>query len=313
MTLPLHTPEERAMIAAFAQQYGRAAARIEFNLTEGALGGLLYRYYRVEHAHLFNVQIAEKKPITIKGDAMVCGDVHVPCTDWETAWKMCQIAVAHLQEPRTLIIAGDFLNLDWASKYPAIAKIIPWDSEWKAGEALFKEWLTVFERIVWTAGNHDRRAMKATGNLYIDDLRKMMTSDKRIETSEWDYSMLISGKRRFRVTHGSEYGVNTGTVGNEMSHKYQDNIILHHQHHGSIGLDRYKRYIVIDNPALVDQTKLGYVNLDSNKRPNMARGFTMVKDGEPTLFLEGLTVWNHWIRKEPELVLVPAKRAHKAA
>lgn len=297
--------DQRAEIAAFAQQYGRAAARREFNLTEGQLGGLLYRYYHIKHSQLFNVQIAQGKPITIKGDAMIVGDVHVPCTDWDLAQRMTAVAVKYLPEPRTLIIAGDLFNMDWASTYPAVASYPQFKDELKAAEALIAEWLTVFDDIVLTPGNHDRRAFKATsGNLWMDDLQKLITTDKRVRTSEWGHSILRSGGREFRVTHGTEYSVQTGNVGNDLAHKFQQHIVLHHQHHGSISLDRYKRYIIVDNPAMVDQKKLAYASLDDNKRPNMGRGFTFIKDGEPTMFLEGLTVWSHWLAKaEPELVV----------
>jgi len=301
--------DTRAEIAAFAQQYGRAAARKEYDLTEGQLGGLLYRYYHVKHSQLFNVKIAPGKPITVKGDAMVISDVHVPCTNWDLAQRMCEIAIRYLPEPRTLIVAGDLFNLDWASTYPAIADTIQWKQEQAAASALIEEWLTVFHDIVLTAGNHDRRGFKATsGNIWMDDLRKLITADKRVRTSEWGHSILRSGGREFRVTHGRNYSVQTGNVGNDMAHKFDQHIILCHQHHGSISPDRYKRYIVVDNPALVDQKKLAYVTLDDSKAPNMGQGFTLVREGEPTLFLEGLTVWKRWLPKEIELKVVSAEK-----
>lgn len=299
---------QKAEIAAFAQRYGRAATRREYNLTEGQLGGILYRYFHVKHSRYFDIQIAPGKPIVVKGDAMIVSDVHVPCTNWDLSQRMCEIAVRYLPEPRTLIIAGDLFNLDWASTYPAIADSIQWKQEKVAAEALIKEWLTVFNDIVLTAGNHDRRAFKATsGSLWMDDLARMITTDKRVRTSEWGHCLLRSGGREFRVTHGRNYSVQTGNVGNDMAHKFAQNIILCHQHHGSVSLDRYKRYIVVDNPALVDQKKLAYVTLDDSKAPNMGQGFTLVRDGEPSLFLEGLTVWKRWLPPLPELVEVKAK------
>jgi len=106
--------------------------------------------------------------------------------------------------------------------------------------------------------------------------------------------------------------VQTGNVGNDLAHKFQQHIVLHHQHHGSISLDRYKRYIIVDNPAMVDQKKLAYVSLDDSKKPNMGRGFTFIKDGEPTMFLEGLTVWKHWLQSGVELELAQPKRGGAA-
>ena len=127
----------------------------------------------------------------------------------------------------------------------------------------------------------------------MDDIVKVLDADK-VQASGWGWMHLTSGGRRFRVTHGKNYSVLTGSVGNELANKFHEHIILHHQHHASISLDRYKWYIVVDNPALVDQRKLAYVSLDDTKSPNMAKGFCLVKDGEPHLYVDGITVWkNH--------------------
>lgn len=293
-----HSASEVDEIASYSRLHGRAAARDKFKMTEGQLGGLLYRYYYKKHAPLFDVKIGGEKPVTLTGDAMIISDVHVPCTDWRVALRMCEIAEKYLPEPRTLIVAGDLVNLDWASSYPHIASPIHWKYEVKAAKALFDEWLGLFERIIVFAGNHDRRIAKwSAGNVDVREMMRGIVSEeeKRVIVSEWGHCILKSGGRTFRVTHGKNYSVNTGVVGNELANKFKQNIVSGHQHHGSISLDRTKAFIVVDNPALVDQRKLAYVTLDDNKSPNMGRGFTMIRNGEPTLFLEGLTQWANWL------------------
>ncbi len=286
-------------IAAYSRQRGRAAAREHYKLTEGQLGGLLYRVKTAPRTRrLTNVRIAPEEPITIVGDGMIVGDVHVPTTDYDICHRMAVVALNFLQEPRQLIVAGDMFNLDFLSVYPPISKTPEWKREKLTARALLKEWLTVFDRILIITGNHDRRITKATaGHMTTEDLIDMVYQDKRIVTSEWGHCILKSGDRSFRVTHGRNYSVNTGTVGNDLSHKFEMNIISHHQHHASISLDRFKRYIVVDNAALVKAESLAYATLDDSKMPGMARGFCMVRDGEPQLFVEGITVWKHWVGK----------------
>ena len=48
------------------------------------------------------------------------------------------------------------------------------------------------------------------------------------------------------------------------------------------------------------------MTLDDSKSPNMGQGFSMIRDGEPALFLEGLTVWNRWLPKEEPMPMIKA-------
>lgn len=250
----------------------------------------------IKQPEVFNVRVAPADPLEVQGDVMVIGDVHVPTTNYAIASQMLAVARRYLKAPRQLIVAGDLFNLDFLSIYPPSTRETAWEQEKEAARHMIAEWLRVFHRIYFIAGNHERRYSKASGGQFkIIDLMDMVTQDKRVTVSEWGHLILTSGDRDFRVTHGRNYSVNTGTVGNELAHKYEMNIISHHQHHASVSLDRYKRYIVVDNAALVDQSKLAYVVLDDNKMPGMATGFCMVRNGEPALFVEGITVWNNWL------------------
>lgn len=291
-----YSAQDADAIADYSRQHGRLAAQKHYGMTDGQLGGVLYRYYHKKHKPLFDFHITADKPIVVRGDALIIGDVHAPCTDWELAWRVGEIAERYLDAPRTLIVAGDIFNLDWMSTYPALVPLHRWKHEKAAAKALFELWLTLFDRIVVFAGNHDRRAAKHTeGMIGMGDLMALVTSDARVQVSEHGHCILKSGKREFRVSHGANYSINTGVVGSELANKFSTNMVLCHQHHASISLDRFKRHIVVDNPALVDQKKLAYVTLDDKKNPNMARGFTLIRDGEPQIFVEGITVWSHWL------------------
>lgn len=233
-------------------------------------------------------------PLELIGDALIVGDVHVPATDWHFAELVARIA-----EKRSigrLIVAGDYFNHDLYSRFPHIVAPPTWAEERKAGKRLLDDWLVTFDEIVILMGNHERMKQKAA-NGQVDelDIFGCLSTSSKIKTSNFGYCHLDSGGQRWRISHGREYSVNQLTVGAELANKHHCNIISHHQHHLAMGLDRYKRYMVVDNGSLVDQGKLAYVTLDESKKPNMARGFTLIRAGYPYLFGAGLTDWEYWL------------------
>ncbi|KKK50059.1 hypothetical protein LCGC14_3128820, partial [marine sediment metagenome] len=54
----------------------------------------------------------------VTDNCIVVGDIHIPTTFWELADKVSLVADGYLESPKTLIVAGDFINADAISKYP---------------------------------------------------------------------------------------------------------------------------------------------------------------------------------------------------
>jgi hypothetical protein len=178
--------------------------------------------------------------------------------------------------------------------------IVPptWKHELLAGKVIIEHWLSFFDEIIMLPGNHERRLPRMLdGNSSMEELRDTLTHNKRVKTTEHGHVILRSGGREFRVTHGRNYSVNQLWVANDLAQKFNQHIVSGHQHHGAIGMDRYKRFMLVDIPALVDQKKLAYVSLYDNKSPNMACGFAVIRNGEPMLFCEGVTVWENHIKE----------------
>jgi hypothetical protein len=100
----------------------------------------------------------------------------------------------------------------------------------------------------------------------------------------------------YRVTHGSDYGINQLTVAEQMAHKYRQHIISHHEHHASVGMDRYKNWILVNGGGLFDSDSLAYTKIEDSKKANMANGFTMLLNGYPYLFTDKFTDWNFWLK-----------------
>lgn len=270
-------------------------------LTYGQAAGRIWRYQQHQNggqpdrSDLFVVSLGE--PLILEGDAVIVGDIHVPCTDYDWAQRAAMVGLYHLAAPRTLVIAGDLVNADFASRYDLIHELPRWDQEVQAARHLFRVWLEVFDRVIFLAGNHERRLSKFTrGELGMQHLADLLLQDERVIVSHWGHCLLISGGIPYRVTHARNYSLNSLTVGHELANKYQQHIINHHQHHLSKGMDRFKRFIVIDNGALVDQDKLAYVVLDDSRSPAMAKGFTLVRGGVAHVLGEApYTSWEEWL------------------
>lgn len=237
------------------------------------------------------------QPLHLEGDFMVIGDIHVPFTDYEWAVKVSTVAKKHLKKPRRLIIAGDFFNMDAFSTYAHLTNIPTWAQERDAAKGLMHEWLDTFQDITMLMGNHDRRLQKFTGGAFDDtDIIGMIISNPAVvKSSNFGWCMVTSGGQVYRVTHPKNYSVNQLNVAETLAVKYGQNIISFHEHHLSIGWDRFKRFLVVNGGSLVDDTKLAYVRLDDSKSAGTAKGFVMLRNGTPYLFgEEPFTDWSRW-------------------
>lgn len=236
----------------------------------------------------------------LEGDFIIVGDVHVSTTQWEFAQRPLDVAMRYLDTPRRLIIAGDLLNADSFSGYENIIPLPSFGVELKAARKFIDTYLTVFDEIYLFLGNHDRRVQKATNNAIApEDMLRLISHDPRVKISHWGHCTINTANGVYRALHGSEYSVNQLVVADQLAAKYQQHIISHHQHHLAIGWSRFKQYLVIDNGGLFDENSLAYVQLDDNKRPRMANGFTLLKGGTPYLFGKApFTDWGHWLGEQ---------------
>lgn len=241
------------------------------------------------------------KPWRLDGDWLIAGDVHLNTTNKGFMQRPLQVAERMLIGKRRLLISGDLLNADSWSTYDSITPLPPFSKELRAARYFFDMYLEVFDEIWVTQGNHDRRVQKQSKNaISPEDLMRMITHDPRIHVSHWGHAIIDTPTGEWRCTHGSEFSVQTLSVADQMAQKYKQHIISHHQHHCSIGFDRFKRFVIIDNGGLFDEDSLAYVMLDDNKRPRMANGFTVLVSGTPYLFgKEPFTNYEFWLGQQP--------------
>ena len=223
-------------------------------------------------------------PMRVKcNNALVVGDVHVPCTDYE--FSKLVMYVARKQGIKTLIVAGDTFNADSFSRYQAVIPAPTWAQERDAARVLFAEWTDWFDDIYVIMGNHDRRLQKmAAGQFSESDIFGMVTSSPKVHSSNYGYMTLETAAGDWRITHSSQYSINQLTVADQLALKHQCNVMTHHEHHAAVGWDRYGRYVIVNNGALVDANKLAYVMLDDSKNAVMQNAFTVLRNGVPHLY-----------------------------
>jgi len=279
----------------------------DLHTTTGALRGKMYRYkMRIEEQpQHFEVDLPDA-PWELSGDAMVIGDIHAPTVDYDLAMMPAAIAKKHLKSPRQLIIAGDVFNTEACSSYPRIWRDSLFKQEKIAIAHLLGVWLKTFDEIWVMPGNHDRRMAKMTrGEFLFEDLfdtvlgcneGKLNKYRARVHTSEYGYCYLNRETMPWMIAHSKNYSINQLTVADQLAQKYQMNVITNHTHHLAKGMDRFKRYVIIENGGLFDATKFSYVVLDANKSAGMTPGFTMIRNDCAFVFgHEPYTDWEFWL------------------
>jgi predicted phosphodiesterase len=288
----------------------RAWVRQQYpDMTYGTWWGRVYRSkkaaagYTPAAPNLFPNFIEKERVFT--GDAMIVSDVHVPCTDYDFAQLVTAIADRHMRRPRRLIIAGDFYNADAYSSYRQLIKLPSWSDEIRAGEHLLHMWLETFDNIEWLMGNHDRRKLEFDdGATDVKQLLAMFCRDERVSITPLDRCFIDTDNGRWMICHGANYGINQLTVASEYAVKHQCHVIAGHEHHLAVGQDRYKRYTVVNNGGLFDPRKLAYVQTKTTRSANMARGFSMLKNGYAYVFGEAhYTDWGIWLGDDNEFVI----------
>lgn len=236
------------------------------------------------------------KPWRLDGDAIIAGDVHANTINLPIVQKLLAIAVKYLAHPRRFILAGDLMNADAFGGYENIFPLPSFGKELKAARAFLDMILTVFDEIWIVPGNHDFRVTKKTNNaIQFEDLMRMISNDPRIKVSHWGHMVIDTPKGEYRISHGSEYSVNQLVVAEQLALKHDQNVILWHEHHSAIGLDRFKRRIIVNGGGLFDADSMAYTQLEDNKKPRMANGFVLLRNGYPYVFNDFWTDWSFWL------------------
>lgn len=234
------------------------------------------------------------KPFEHHGDCVIIGDVQLPTTDYEFASYPLMIGAMFLKKPRTLILAGDFVNADAFKTYDDDIPSPRFQHEMEAARRFIEDCQKVFDEIIWFMGNHERRATKRTnGAIDPQILASIISHSGKLKVSTWGHCLVHTSKGTYRVLHGRNYSINQLTVADQLAQKYRQHIISHHEHHLAQGWDRYGHQLIVNNGGLFSQQDMSYAVLDDSKSANMKRGFTLLRNGVPHIYGdEPITDWD---------------------
>lgn len=236
------------------------------------------------------------KPWRLDGDWLIAGDIHANTINRDFMQRPLDIAIKHLEHPRRFMIAGDFINGDAFSGYENVYPLPSFGNELKAARKFLDIYLEVFDEIWIFMGNHDLRVTRKTGTAIMpEDLIRMISHDPRVKVSHWGHAVIDTPQGEYRISHGSEYSVNQLVVAEQLALKHDQNIILWHEHHTALGLDRFKKRIIVNGGGLFDYNSMAYTQIEDNKKPRMANGFVMLKGGYPYVFNDHWTDWGFWL------------------
>ena len=258
--------------------------------TKDVVGGMVWQVRKKLPPEFSNTL---SQPLTLTGDQIVVGDVHVPCTDYGFA-SLVKTVATKLQI-KSLVIAGDFFNMDVFSEHPALEEKVPWAKERDAGRVLLREWVETFDTITILMGNHDRRLQKFTeGAVGPGDIFGMLIANPKITVSNYSWCVVRSGGQEWRITHPKNYASSQLIVAADLALKYQQNIISFHEHHIGKGWDKFGRYVICNGGTLVDPESLAYVQLEDNRMAGMMRGFVALRNGSAEVI--GTAPFTDWTK-----------------
>lgn len=236
----------------------------------------------------------------LQGDALVVGDLHVPCTDWTLVELLARFGEKHLPRgKRRLFIVGDLLNFDALSKYDHIASPINMAHELAAAEATLDHLGKVFDEMVFTLGNHDHRLFKRVEGALTETQFGQLISNgmgDKLRVSGFGHAEVTGGGQRWRLTHPANYSKTKGAVAATLAQKFQCNIASFHEHHVAMLRDPYNRYTLINGGGMFDPEKLAYVSLMDSTSSVMCNGFVFLRNGVGHLLTPypSMTDWDMW-------------------
>ena len=229
----------------------------------------------------------------LTGDWVICGDVHLPTTDFALAERMLE--TARELDMRRLLIVGDLCNFEAFSKYEHLVPPPAFETEIRVAVRLMARLAQHFEEILLVLGNHEHRLLRrSNGNINATMLGHILNAaGGKLRVSPYSHAVIESGGQKWRATHQRNYSRVKGRLADQLAQKYQANILSFHQHHVSVQRDTWNRYTVIDAGGLYDDSKMGYVKLVDSNMPVMARGFVLLVGGVGHLFTPymSMTAW----------------------
>lgn len=230
------------------------------------------------------------------GDILILNDLHLPYTDR----RLLQAAVTLASQYygiKQVALVGDTFNGESSSKHPKVLPPVTHDRELADAATIFDYLAGVFEAVYVLPGNHDLWFVKRVDgsmsfSTFVQAAVRSQAALERLIVSDYDRLTVHTGGAVWTIPHQVEYSPNLLVVADRLAQKFQTNIITTHQHHSALGMDRFRRYVIIDSGGLFDASMMSYLQLRTTTRPTPQNGFVLLVDGQGKLRTPGnMTEW----------------------
>lgn len=241
-----------------------------------------FRRWKKASANALVTKMASAPEITIQGDVMVVGDIHVPYTI-KPLVELVKAAGERFGIKQVAIV-GDLFSFSGMSSYPTVVREPTVSDEFRAAREILSYWGSQFQQFYMCMGNHDIRLTGAAkGELGPDNLADMfrpadMNPDRIVMTPR-DRIWWGKGKNKWLLAHQRQYSRNKLTVAMKLASIHDCNVLTHHQHHQAIGVSENGKYVVADNGCLCSSATTPYTALSTTTFPRWCVGFSMFVGG----------------------------------
>jgi predicted phosphodiesterase len=231
------------------------------------------------------------KPITIKtddfldsplrhyGPCAVTADWHIPLVDYQFASKF--LAEADERNVKTLIIAGDFFNMDSLSSFDYKQSSANLETEISQANEIMVQLCHQFDKIYFLWGNHDARLWKALNyQLTFSQCMKLAFADiseellSKIHFTNLDHMWVND---QIYICHPKNYTQVPLATARKLAGKVHAHVITAHSHHAAMGYDVSGRYICVEAGGLFDTSKTEYLQRTTTF-PNWRQGFSFIEE-----------------------------------
>jgi predicted phosphodiesterase len=217
----------------------------------------------------------------LAGDYLLISDTHVPYHDATLIERAITDALA--VGIRRFVIIGDLVDGNqWSKRGLNMGYQRRWQDDVMLCEGVIRALLSAFESGVVLLGNHDAYFLKHFRNQADAEFlfARMYRTDDRVLWSGFEQAVVTSGGREIRLLHGANYSqMNALGMGQKLAAKYEQGIVMGHQHHAASGLSYSGRHQVVCLGGMYDPAKMRYVHESPKTNPVQTRSYGLLKEG----------------------------------
>lgn len=230
------------------------------------------------------------KPLHIEADrALLMFDPHAPFHDADWCNRVIGLALSY--DVDTAAVAGDLVDFTAFSKWGRQERVEAED-EIASAIQFIKALCASFKRLIYSAGNHENRLPRITGNLLaLRNTMEMFINGTHTEVTDYHWFELISGGEKYYIEHPKNASINATVVPKKLASKYLCHVVAGHGHLWGITRDPSNSFWCIDSGVCADPERLAYTRKVHSTRPKEVQDAVLILDGIPILLSPDNIQW----------------------